>query len=167
MLQLPWGSNRIPLQNPVLVPLRNRRAPGRAEPSARSPWWVYPLNVDTFFFSPPAWLHTTLIEISRSLNHDRMEATVGPAERRRGAGMHCPICRNLERAYEARLNEYIKSRSSACFRLCTKLAARKNVEMERARYGLEEHRLVCASAVKVLAPLPGRDAPSSLRPLAA
>jgi hypothetical protein len=101
------------------------------------------------------------------LNHDRMEATVGPAERRKGARMHCPICRNLEQAYEARLSEYIKARSSACFRLCTKLAARKNVEMERARYSVEEHRLVCASAVKVLALLPGRAVPSSLRPLAA
>ena len=68
--------------------------------------------------------------------------------------MHCPICRNLEQAYEARLSEYIKARSSACFRLCTKLAARKNVEMERALIELEEHRSVCRSAINESTRLP-------------
>jgi hypothetical protein len=56
--------------------------------------------------------------------------------------MDCPSCRDLKRAYEAGLSEYIEARSSVCFRLCTKLAARKNVEMERAKYELEEHRFV-------------------------
>jgi hypothetical protein len=81
--------------------------------------------------------------------------------------MNCPICRHLERAYKSGLSEYIGARYSAWFRVCTKLAARKNVELERARYELEEHRLVCASAVRVFLPLPGRDVPTSLRPLAA
>jgi hypothetical protein len=77
--------------------------------------------------------------------------------------MVCSICRNLERAYETGLNEYIQARSSVCFRLCTQFAARKNVDMERARYELEEHRLVCASAIRrASALLPGRDAPVSL-----
>ena len=56
--------------------------------------------------------------------------------------MDCPSCRDLKRAYEAGLSEYIEARSSVCFRACTRLAARKNVEMERARYEVEEHLLV-------------------------
>ena len=56
--------------------------------------------------------------------------------------MDCPICRDLKRMYEAGVREYIEARSSACFRACTRLAARKNVEMERARDEVEEHRLV-------------------------
>jgi hypothetical protein len=47
------------------------------------------------------------------------------------------------------------------------IAAKKNVYMERARYELEEHRLICVSAVRVLALLPERDLSSSLRQLAA
>ena len=81
--------------------------------------------------------------------------------------MECTICMDLKRAYEAGLSEYIEARSSVCFRACTRLAARKNVEMERARYEVEEHRLVCVSAVRVFARLPGRDVSSSLTPLAA
>jgi hypothetical protein len=41
--------------------------------------------------------------------------------------MDCPNCRDLERAYEVGVSEYIEARSSTCFRFCTKLAARKNV----------------------------------------
>ena len=70
--------------------------------------------------------------------------------------MDCPICRDLERAFEAGLSEYIEARSSACYRVSKRLAAKKNVDMERARYELEEHRLVCVSAVRVLALLPER-----------
>jgi hypothetical protein len=62
--------------------------------------------------------------------------------------MDCSICRDLERAFEATQGEYIEARLSACYRVCGKFAAHKNVDMERARYELEEHRLECASAVK-------------------
>jgi len=71
--------------------------------------------------------------------------------------MNCTICRDLKRAFETGLSEYLAARSSACFRVCTKLAAQKNVEMERARYELEEHRALCVSTVRVLARLPERD----------
>ena len=81
--------------------------------------------------------------------------------------MDCPICRDLKRAYEVGLSEYIEARSSAIFRVSRKIAASKNVDMERARYDMEEHRSVCTSAVTVLALLPERDAPTSLRKLAA
>jgi hypothetical protein len=66
--------------------------------------------------------------------------------------MVCVICRNLEQVYEASLSEYL---------------GRKNVDMERARYELEEHRLVCASVVRVRGHLPERVAPVNAGQLAA
>ena len=57
--------------------------------------------------------------------------------------MSCITCANLERDYLDRLSEYIEARSSAGYRVSTRLAAQKNVEMERARYELEEHRSAC------------------------
>jgi hypothetical protein len=74
---------------------------------------------------------------------------------------------DLKRVYEAGLNEYIEARSSAFFRVCTRPAARKKVDMERARYELEEHRFLCISAIKVLALLPERDVSTSSKQLAA
>jgi hypothetical protein len=81
--------------------------------------------------------------------------------------MDCPICRDLERTFEAGRSEYIEARSSACFRVCTEFAARKNVDMERARYELEEHLSLCVSTIRVFASLPGRDASTSSTQLAA
>jgi hypothetical protein len=57
--------------------------------------------------------------------------------------MDCLICANLKRDYEARISEYVEARTSVCYRVSTKLAARRNVDMERARYELEEHRSAC------------------------
>jgi hypothetical protein len=68
--------------------------------------------------------------------------------------MCCPICTNLKRVYEAGLAEYIRARSSVSYRICTELAARKNVDMERARYALEEHRGRCVIAIGLVALLP-------------
>ena len=81
--------------------------------------------------------------------------------------MNCSICRDLARAFEAGLSEYIEARSSTCYQVSTKLAAKKNVDMERARYELEEHRCVCVSAARVLALLPEPRVTTSLRRLAA
>jgi hypothetical protein len=81
--------------------------------------------------------------------------------------MACSTCRNLERAYETGISEYAEARASVCYRVSTALAAQKNVDMERARYELEEHRLVCASAARVPKLLPRRDAPKSSRQLVA
>jgi len=53
------------------------------------------------------------------------------------------------------------------YRVSTKLAAYKNVDMERAKNELEEHQLVCASAVKVSALLLLRNQSTSLRQVAA
>jgi len=61
--------------------------------------------------------------------------------------MSCSICGSLERAYESVLSEYIEARSSVRYRVSTVLAAQKNVDMERARYELEEHKRACPSAL--------------------
>ena len=90
-----------------------------------------------------------------------------PGERPEEVGMGCSICANLELAYMARLDEYVEARASAGYRVSTQLAAQKNVDMERARYELEEHQFVCVSAVRVTVLLPKRDVPASIRPLAA
>jgi hypothetical protein len=86
--------------------------------------------------------------------------------------MSCLICESLEQEYLARLGEYVEARTSAGFRVSTKLAAQINVEMERARYELEEHRSECASAVRMPVRLPqrempARELPATLQPLAA
>lgn len=65
--------------------------------------------------------------------------------------MNCPICGDLKRDYENKLGEYVAARSSAVYGLSKKLAAQKNVEMERARYELEEHQIVCTPALSSLA----------------
>jgi hypothetical protein len=78
----------------------------------------------------------------------------------------CPICRNLERAYEAGLSEYIEALSSAYYPVCTKSASSKKVDMERDRYELEEHWLVCDSAAGLYALSRARYVSTSLRQMA-
>jgi len=39
--------------------------------------------------------------------------------------MGCSTCRNLERAYEAGLSEYVEARASVCYRVSTVLAPRR------------------------------------------
>ncbi len=81
--------------------------------------------------------------------------------------MKCLVCMNLERTYLARLSEYVEARSSAGYRVSTRLAAEINVEMERARYELEEHQSVCFSALRPPTLLPAREAPAKLVSIAA
>jgi hypothetical protein len=59
--------------------------------------------------------------------------------------MDCLKCKNLSGALEFRRNEYVEARSSAYYQVSTEFAAKKNVDMERARHDLQEHRAVCAS----------------------
>jgi hypothetical protein len=80
--------------------------------------------------------------------------------------MSCSICGYLERAYEAVLSEYTEARCSARYRVSTVLAAQKNVDMERARFDLEEHRRGCANAI-LPALMVGRDQPRRSRRIAA
>lgn len=76
--------------------------------------------------------------------------------------MECPICKDLARAFEDDLSEYLEARCSACYQVSKKFAARKKVDMERARYALEEHQCECASTVKVLSLLMHGSVSSSL-----
>ena len=66
--------------------------------------------------------------------------------------MNCLICQDLERAYEAAFSEYVEARSSAWFSVSSDVAAHRNVDMERTRYDLEEHRLVCVSVSRTVTP---------------
>ena len=59
--------------------------------------------------------------------------------------MDCLICKDLERALESRRSAYIEARAAAYYRVSTELAAKKNVDMERAKSDLEEHQLVCVA----------------------
>jgi len=63
--------------------------------------------------------------------------------------MDCTECKNLEEAFESRLSNYIEACSAAYYRVSKELAAKKNVDMERAKSDLEEHQLVCVSAAEV------------------
>jgi outer membrane translocation and assembly module TamA len=81
--------------------------------------------------------------------------------------MFCVICKNLELAFKSREHEYIETRSSASYRVSTMFAARKNVDMERAKYELEEHQRGCASAVKAALRLLQQNAAATLAYVAA
>ena len=59
--------------------------------------------------------------------------------------MDCLICKDLERALESRRSAYVEARAAAYYRVSTELTAKKNVDMERAKSDLEEHRLTCVS----------------------
>jgi hypothetical protein len=61
--------------------------------------------------------------------------------------MGCVVCETLERVFKTKQLEYIEACSAAYYRVSRKFAAYKNVDMERARNELEEHRLVCVSAL--------------------
>ena len=60
--------------------------------------------------------------------------------------MACVICADLERALELRRSKYMVALSSAYYRVSTQVVAHKNVDMERAKNDLEEHRVVCVAA---------------------
>ncbi len=63
--------------------------------------------------------------------------------------MDCLKCMDLHQTFESKLSKYAEARSVAYYRVSTELAARKNVDMERARNDLEEHQLVCLSVAEV------------------
>jgi len=63
--------------------------------------------------------------------------------------MDCLECKNLGEAFESGLSKYIEARSAAYYRVSTELAAKKNVDMERARNDLKEHQLRCVFAAEV------------------
>jgi hypothetical protein len=71
--------------------------------------------------------------------------------------MACVTCADLERDFEFRRTDYIEALSEAYYRVSSELAARKNVDLERAKSILDEHQLVCADAVTGPATNPIKD----------
>lgn len=92
------------------------------------------------------------------LNQIQFRTTVRPAEARRGQLRGCQICIDLQRAFEATYSEYVDACFSASYQFTTKFAAHKNVDMERARNEMEEHRFVCASAFRLTTVQPSSSA---------
>ena len=62
--------------------------------------------------------------------------------------MTCLVCKDLERTLDYKRSKYFEARSAAYYRVSTELAAQKNVDMERAKSDLEEHKLMCVYATK-------------------
>lgn len=63
--------------------------------------------------------------------------------------MNCLECKDLDRAFQSRLAKYIEARTAAFYRVSTELAAKKNVDMERAKTDLQEHQSACRFTAKV------------------
>lgn len=57
--------------------------------------------------------------------------------------MKCLECAALGRAFKVALDGYTEARAAPFYRVSTELAAIKNVDMERARASIQEHKLVC------------------------
>jgi hypothetical protein len=57
-------------------------------------------------------------------------------------------------AFEAKRNEYLESATEACYLVTKRFAAYLNVEMERARIELQDHRSICRFVVTDAASLP-------------
>src|SRR5713101_744454 len=87
--------------------------------------------------------------------HDQIRA--GLAQSRTGnpqrasveISMNCLECKDLDRAFQSRLAKYIEARTAAFYRVSTELAAKKNVDMERAKTDLQEHQSACPFTAKV------------------
>jgi hypothetical protein len=63
--------------------------------------------------------------------------------------MNCLECAALDRTLKAALAEYIEARSEAFYRVSTEFAAKKQVDMERAKASKQDHELVCRFAAQV------------------
>jgi hypothetical protein len=75
----------------------------------------------------------------------RLRATGRLQEITGGALMDCLKCVHLEQVFESSLSGYSEARSSAFYQVSTELAAKKKVDMERARNDMEEHQFICSS----------------------
>src|SRR5438477_12828201 len=61
---------------------------------------------------------------------------------------NCLECQNLSRVYESKLTRYLAARSAVLYRISTELAAKQQVDMERAKNGPEDHLLICPSPLR-------------------
>ena len=57
--------------------------------------------------------------------------------------MDCLLCKELSRVLGQNRSEYFEARSSAFYAVSTEIAAKKQVDMERAKTSLREHQQVC------------------------
>jgi hypothetical protein len=60
--------------------------------------------------------------------------------------MNCSVCNDLHRAFQRTHSSYIDACAAAFYRVCTEIAATKQIAMERAKNDLYEHQLDCPSA---------------------
>ena len=61
--------------------------------------------------------------------------------------MSCPECKDLYRIFERTRARYAEARTAAFFRISTRIAARKHVDLERAKSDLCEHQEACPWAI--------------------
>ena len=57
--------------------------------------------------------------------------------------LRCSQCRELDRVLRRKLAQYAEACSSPFYQVTKELAARSQVNMERARNDLREHLLIC------------------------
>jgi hypothetical protein len=73
----------------------------------------------------------------------------------------CASCRDLGRVFRSRMAKYVEACSSPFYRVSKDLAAKTQVDMERARNDLQEHLLICANPAADKAHLDGVALPSA------
>lgn len=61
--------------------------------------------------------------------------------------MNCSECRDLYRVFERRNTRYLEARAAAFFRISTRIAARKLIDLQRAMNDLLEHQAECPWAI--------------------
>ncbi|HVZ61762.1 MAG TPA: hypothetical protein VG892_13330 [Terriglobales bacterium] len=57
--------------------------------------------------------------------------------------MPCTQCKALDQAFELARDKYATARYGAFYRVSPHIAARRQVDMERAKSDRDEHRVVC------------------------
>lgn len=68
--------------------------------------------------------------------------------------MTCIVCTELQRVFKAADDEYRIARAAPFYVVSTEIAARMQVDMERARIALGEHISSCPSAASIDNELP-------------
>jgi len=58
--------------------------------------------------------------------------------------MNCLQCTDLHRTFESAHIKYVAARSADFYRISAEIAAKEQVDMERARIDLQEHQAICS-----------------------
>jgi len=59
--------------------------------------------------------------------------------------LNCLQCTDLSRTFKSAHVKYVAARSADFYRISTEIAAKKQVDMERARIDLQDHQVRCPS----------------------